>query len=150
MSVRDALASGESLFLAEVRRVGQLATSLVQGRYTFALVDEAFRGTNVADASDATHALVDALRQCATGLVVLTTHLTEVATTVQGAPGVALACFDAQQRGTEWRFSFQLREGISKQRLGMMLLAREGVTADFAEIIARAGSPLSVSGKQSP
>jgi DNA mismatch repair ATPase MutS len=138
--VSDSLLRGESYFLAEVRRIGELASALDAGDVTVSLVDEAFRGTNVSDASDATALLVESLRQCGLSFSVVATHLVEVADRHTGSDGVSCACFDAHHDGSAWRLPFRLRNGVSSQRLGMLLLEREGVAATLRRI--QSGTPI--------
>lgn len=128
---RDNLLRAESYFLAEVRRIGELTRALEAGELVLSLIDEAFRGTNVLDASDATTILVEALGECPTSLSVVATHLVEVVNSFAARGDMRLACFEAQHDGATWRYSFRLKPGTSTQRLGMLLLEREGVLASL-------------------
>ena len=57
IQVADDLRRGESLYLAELRRVKSLAM-LLQQQSAIAILDELFRGTNILDANDATVAVL--------------------------------------------------------------------------------------------
>jgi len=128
---RDNLLRAESYFLAEVRRIGELTRALEAEGLVLSLIDEAFRGTNVLDASDATTILVEALSECPSSLSVVATHLVEVVSSFAAREEMRFACFEAQHDGATWRYSFRLKPGTSTQRLGMLLLEREGVLASL-------------------
>jgi DNA mismatch repair ATPase MutS len=123
----DNLTAGESFYLAEVRRIGALAVALADHGSAVAVVDEPFRGTNVHDAAEATHAVITRLAAHPAALVLVASHVTEVAATILADPRIALLYFAADVTGDQPRFDYRLREGVSEQRLGMTLLRHEGV-----------------------
>ncbi|HSA56674.1 MAG TPA: hypothetical protein VLE53_13275 [Gemmatimonadaceae bacterium] len=125
--VRDNLAGGESFYLAEVRRVRQLAALLSEYRNVFAVIDEPFKGTNIRDASDASDLLLAALARHPGCRVLLATHLADVVRHRLGVAGLEALRLEGQLTQHGLRFDFALRAGISEQRLGMELLRREGV-----------------------
>jgi DNA mismatch repair ATPase MutS len=127
LTVRDSIQRGESFFLAEVRRIGALTKGLQRGERTFAIVDEAFKGTNVADARAATELLVSGLACCDTGLFIVASHLTEAAEGLDPSLAVRLVQMGTRRDGDRWVFTYQLEPGVSAVRLGMTLLEREGV-----------------------
>ncbi len=113
MHVRDSIQRGESFFLAEIRRIGVLATALEQGERTFAVVDEAFKGTNVSDARDATLLLVRGLAGCAASRFIVASHLTEAADALDTETAVRLLQMTAVQDGT----AMALRLSASARRI---------------------------------
>jgi DNA mismatch repair ATPase MutS len=129
VDARDSLEHGESLFLAEVRRVRTLAEQMSRGIRVFAVIDEPFRGTNVHDASDATEELARALSAQGTSIALVATHLVEVVERMGAMPSVRTAHFVASVNGGNLSFDYLMRAGVSSQRLGMELLRREGVIA---------------------
>jgi DNA mismatch repair protein MutS len=129
IQIDDNLAGGESFYLAEVRRVRALAEAIGEHGAVLALIDEPFRGTNVHDAAEATLAVLSRLRQQPSALVFVASHLAELASSVAADARVRLLHFSADVEGGVVRFDYQLREGVSTQRLGMVLLEREGVLA---------------------
>lgn len=140
LSVRDDVRRAESYFLAEVRQIKGLVTAIEGGGRVFALIDEPFRGTNVADASDATTLLATGLAAAANCAAMLTTHLSEVAAAFEGDRRVRLARFEASRVGDRWSLDYTLQVGVSAQRLGMMFLEREGVAGGIARIVERSAS----------
>lgn len=127
LSVDDSIARGESLYLAEVRRVKAVVNAVVDGAVVVALLDEVFRGTNAKDAIDATALLVDGLAQTPAGLFVIASHLVEVAEGRDRHAGIGLWCMAVDNAGGQHAFTYALRHGVSDVRLGMMLLESEGV-----------------------
>jgi len=135
--VRDNLSTGQSFYLGEVRRIKDLVTVLEETPRVFAIVDEPFKGTNVHDAAEATALLVDGLcaQRCST--VILSTHLASVVQSRVNDECLATVFLGAVETDAGLSFDYQLRSGISEQRLGMVLLAREGVAPALAAAIKR-------------
>jgi DNA mismatch repair ATPase MutS len=79
MHVEDNLLRGESYFFAEVQRMKGTARRLVEDKPHLVLMDELFKGTNVHDAYECTRAVVEGLLKHPRHLMVLSTHLHEVA-----------------------------------------------------------------------
>jgi DNA mismatch repair protein MutS len=139
LQVADDLGRGESFYLAEVRRVKALAEALRRHGSILAVVDEPFRGTNVHDAAEATIAVVTSLARQRGALVFVASHLAEVVPAIAADPHVRLLHFAADVRDTAVTFDYLVREGLSTQRLGMVLLKREGVLEllESPEIVSR-------------
>ena len=94
------------------------------------LMDELFKGTNVHDAYECTRAVIDGLVQKEGHLMILSTHLYEVAQHFKDNPSIQFAYFvtQATQDG-HFKFKYELRDGISNDRIGYKILEREGVIA---------------------
>lgn len=129
VNVRDDVGAGESFYLAEVRRIGALATALCEHGAAVAIIDEPFRGTNVHDAAEATLATITRLANHPAALVFVASHVGEVVPAIADNPAVALLHFAADITPAQPVFDYRLREGVSTQRLGMLLLEQEGVLA---------------------
>jgi len=82
----------------------------------------------VHDAYECTRAVIDGLLQRPDHLMVLSTHLYEVAQHFNTRTDILFACFvtDMTDDGG-YRFSYELRKGISNDRIGYRILQREGV-----------------------
>lgn len=126
ITVRDNLQRGESLYLAEVRRVRQIVDAADRGDATFAICDEVFRGTNNTDATEATGLLVDGLARAPAGTFVIASHLADVAESRATCAGVGCWCMEVESVDIP-RFSYRARRGVSDVHLGMVLLDAEGV-----------------------
>lgn len=125
--VKDNLDSGESFYLAEVRRMKSLAAVLLEQGSALAVIDEPFRGTNVHDAAEATVAIITRLASHPEALALVASHVAEVVPAILDDPRVALFHFAADVSAACPRFDYRIREGVSAQRLGMTLLRQEGV-----------------------
>jgi DNA mismatch repair ATPase MutS len=110
-----------------VRRIGALGRILSDGRPAFACLDEPFRGTNVHDAAEATLAVLTLLADHQQALVFVASHLSELAPAIADHAGVELLHFAADVTADVPRFDYRLRNGVSSQRLGMLLLRQERV-----------------------
>jgi DNA mismatch repair protein MutS len=127
VNIVDNVNAGESFYLAEVRRIAALARALHENGSAVAIVDEPFRGTNVHDAAEATLAIVTRLAAHPSALVFIASHIGEIVPSISDDPRIGLFNFAADLSGDRPRFDYRLREGVSTQRLGMVLLRQEGV-----------------------
>lgn len=127
LSPEDNLREGVSYFLAEVRRVKEVVAAVARGQRTIAIFDEVFRGTNVTDALDASRTVLLGCARARTSIFVFSSHLMELAEDLQDRPSVKFCFFEGDLEGSELRFDYRLRTGVSNQRFGMEVLRREGV-----------------------
>lgn len=135
IDISDNLNAGESFYLAEVRRIRDLAVALGEHGSGLAVIDEPFRGTNVHDATEATLATISRLAALPAGLVFVASHVGEVASAIRDNARVLLIHFSAEVANDQPRFDYKLRGGVSTQRLGMTLLKQERVL-EFLERLA--------------
>lgn len=128
MHVEDDLLKGESYFFAEVKRMKMTAQKLGHDEPHLVLMDELFKGTNVHDAYECTNAVVEGLLHKPNHLMVLSTHLYEVAKNFKERNEVQFVYFVTQMKGEDnYYFDYELREGISNDRIGYRILQKEGV-----------------------
>jgi DNA mismatch repair ATPase MutS len=91
-------------------------------------MDELFKGTNVHDAYECTKAVLEGLLQHPNHLMILSTHLYEVAQHFREEAKINFAYFVTQMgEGGNYIFTYELREGISNDRIGYRILKKEGV-----------------------
>lgn len=131
---RDSLKRGESLFLAEVRKVKKLIDGIKAGEVTFVAIDEPFRGTNLVDAEDAVTALIRGLAATSKCVCLVSSHLTGPPLRLKARDMVSLSYLEAKVTDQRITRDFKLQVGVSQQRLGMRLLQREGVLPALAEL----------------
>ncbi len=127
MQVEDNIILGESYFFAEVQRMKLTAQKLQQSRYYLVLMDELFKGTNVHDAYECSHAVIKGLLTQKDNLMALSTHLNELAEELKTEHAVWFRYCYTNISGNDYEFTYQLREGVSKDRIGFMVLEKEGV-----------------------
>ncbi len=130
MHVEDNIMMGESYFFAEVKRMKLTAERLLQPQSNIVLMDELFKGTNVHDAYECTKAVVEGLLNHPNHIMVLSTHLYEVAQHFSTQPGLFFNYFVTQMaENGHYKFTYELKPGISNDRIGYRILQKEGVIA---------------------
>ncbi|MCC6187065.1 MAG: hypothetical protein IT256_07930 [Chitinophagaceae bacterium] len=128
MHVEDDLMKGESFFLAEVKNIKQTAQMVIQEGAQLILMDELFKGTNVHDAYECTKAIIEGLLRYPQHILVLSTHLHEVAENMKTQAGLSFYCFHTSlATDGSFTFNYKLQSGISAERIGYKILQREGV-----------------------
>jgi DNA mismatch repair ATPase MutS len=125
--VVDNLIKGESYFYNEVQRVKNTILQINNQKRWLVLIDELFKGTNVEDAMKCSSAVVKGLIKIKTSLFILSTHLYEIGEELKIYPNISFKYFETQVQDGQLLFNYQLRDGISNDRLGYLILAREGV-----------------------
>jgi DNA mismatch repair ATPase MutS len=128
MQVEDNILKGESYFYAEVLRMKHTAEKVLQPQPHLVLMDELFKGTNVHDACECTRAVVDGLLQHPNHLMILSTHLYEVAQQFSNNNDIIFQCFVTRLTDEGgYNFTYELQPGISNDRIGYRILQKEGV-----------------------
>ncbi len=128
MHVEDNLLRGESYFFAEVQRMKGTALRLQGDAPHLVLMDELFKGTNVHDAYECTRAVIEGLLNRPAHLMVLSTHLHEVALHFTGNAALQFAYFVTEMADDgSFRFTYHLQPGVSSDRIGYRILQQEGV-----------------------
>lgn len=128
MHVEDNILRGESYFFAEVQRMKQTAQKLHGDQPHLVLMDELFKGTNVHDAYECTRAVVEGLQHHPRHLMILSTHLHEVAHHFSQSPNILFAYFVTEMAADgSFHFTYELKKGISNDRIGYRILLQEGV-----------------------
>ncbi|MFA6058023.1 MAG: DNA mismatch repair protein MutS [Taibaiella sp.] len=128
MQVEDNIFLGESYFFAEVQRMKLTAQKLSRNRYHLVLMDELFKGTNVHDAYECSRAVVEGLLRQNDNLMALSTHLNELSENLKDEPNIWFRyCYTHITGDGKYQFTYQLKEGVSKDRIGYLVLKNEGV-----------------------
>ncbi|MBA3829969.1 MAG: DNA mismatch repair protein MutS [Taibaiella sp.] len=128
MQVEDNLMRGESYFFAEVQRMKVTAEKLLQSEGHLVLMDELFKGTNVHDAYECTRAVVEGLLNRPDQVMILSTHLYEVAQHFKDRSDILFAYFVTRMHEDDsYDFAYELKTGISDDRIGYRILQKEGV-----------------------
>jgi len=128
MHVEDDLLRGESYFFAEVQRMKLTAERLATDTPHLVLMDELFKGTNVHDALECTRAVMEGLLQRPGHLMILATHLYEAAQHFRDREQLLFRYFVTETAAdNSYRFTYELRPGISDDRIGYRILQQAGV-----------------------
>ncbi len=127
INVIDNIVKGESYFFNEVQRIKATVSKINDGRKWLILIDELFKGTNVQDAMKCSTAVIEGLLKITNSLFILSTHLYEIGEGLKVHPNLSFNYFETTVVDGQLSFSYQLRKGISNDRLGYLILQREGV-----------------------
>jgi DNA mismatch repair ATPase MutS len=127
INVVDNLIKGESYFYNEVQRIKATITKVNNGKKWLILIDELFKGTNVQDAMKCSSAVIEGLLKINNSLFILSTHLYEIGEDLKKYPNISFNYFETNVTDDQLQFSYQLKKGISNDRLGYLILKREGV-----------------------
>jgi DNA mismatch repair ATPase MutS len=127
IQVTDNIAKGESFFFNEVQRIKNTIERINDGKKWLILIDELFKGTNQQDAVKCSTIVIEGLRKMQNGLFILSTHLYEIGAPLQQYSNIQFRYFETAVQDDQLRFSYQLKNGVSNDRLGYLILKREGV-----------------------
>lgn len=127
INVADNIAKGESYFYNEVQRIKNTILKINDGRKWLILIDELFKGTNVQDAMKCSTVVIEGLLKIKNSLFILSTHLYEIGEGLKTHPNICFKYFETAVEDEQLNFSYQLKEGISNDRLGYLILKREKV-----------------------
>ncbi len=127
INVVDNLIQGESYFYNEVQRIKKTIEKINDGKKWLILIDELFKGTNVQDAMKCSSTVIEGLRKMDNSLFILSTHLYEISDALKVHTNIQFKYFETAVVNDQLQFSYQLKDGISNDRLGYLILKREGV-----------------------
>ncbi len=127
IQVVDNIIKGESFFFNEVQRIKSTIEKISDGKNWLILIDELFKGTNQQDAVKCSTTVIEGLRKMKNALFVLSTHLYEIGDDLRKYNNIQFHYFETSVKDDQLLFSYQLKEGISNDRLGYLILRKEGV-----------------------
>jgi len=127
INVVDNIAKGESFFFNEVQRIKTTIEKINDGKKWLVLIDELFKGTNVQDAMKCSSTVVKGLIKMKNSLFILSTHLYEIGEELKMYPNISFKYFETNVIDDQLEFSYQLKDGISNDRIGYVILKREKV-----------------------
>jgi DNA mismatch repair protein MutS len=129
MHVEDDILKGESFFLAEVKSVKRTVETITQQNGNMLiLMDELFKGTNVHDAYECTKAIVNGLLNFKSNIMVLSTHIHELAISFASNKQLGFYKFSTQlNTDGNFIFNYKIEPGISEEKIGYRILEKEGV-----------------------
>jgi len=127
LTIADNIVKGESYFFNEVQRIKNTIEKIIDGKKYFVLIDELFKGTNIQDAMKCSTAVIEGLQNLRNSLFIISTHLYEISDGLKGFNNIQFSYFETAVQEKELIFHYQLKEGVSQDRLGYLILEREGV-----------------------
>jgi DNA mismatch repair ATPase MutS len=127
INVADDLAKGESFFFNEVQRIRNTLEKIAGQKKWLVLIDELFKGTNVQDAMKCSITVIKGLIRIRKSLFILSTHLYEIGDELKEYSNILFRYFETSVVDDQLEFSYQLKDGISNDRIGYLILKREKV-----------------------
>lgn len=134
INVVDNIVKGESYFYNEVHRIKKTIIKINDHRKWLVLIDELFKGTNIQDAMKCSTAVIEGLIKITNSLFILSTHLYEIAEDLKHFGKIDFKYFETDVNQGQLSFNYNLKNGISNDRLGFLILKREGVLDLLEEI----------------
>ena len=127
INIADNINKGYSHFYSEVLRVKNVAKEINQTGNLIVIFDELFRGTNVKDAYDASLAIISAFAKVKGSLFLVSTHIMEIAEALRTIENIRFGYFHTTIEGKTPVYSYTLREGVTDERLGMLIIENERI-----------------------
>jgi DNA mismatch repair protein MutS len=127
INVVDNLVKGESYFYNEVQRIRNTIIRISDKKKWLVLIDELFKGTNVQDAMKCSSTVIRGLLKIKSSLFILSTHLYEIGEELKQYPNICFKYFETGIHEGQLEFPYLLKDGISNDRLGFLILEREKV-----------------------
>lgn len=127
INLPDDINQGLSHYYSEVRRVKQVASALLENEKMFVILDELFKGTNVKDAFEASLLIISELTNVHNSVFLISTHIIELAEKLSQYTNISFKYLDTFFEENKPRFTYQLKDGVSKERLGMFIIEQEGI-----------------------
>ncbi len=127
VNVEDNIAKGESYFFNEVQRIKHTIEKINNGKKWLVLIDELFKGTNMQDAMKCSLVVIEGLLKIKNSLFILSTHLYEIGEELKKYPTITFRYFESNVSEEQLDFSYKLKEGVSNDRIGYVILKREKV-----------------------
>ncbi|MCX6236416.1 MAG: hypothetical protein NTY07_02475 [Bacteroidia bacterium] len=137
INLADNLNLGYSHFYSEVQRVKDIVVKINTERNLIVIFDELFRGTNVKDAYDASLMIISALAKIRNNFFFISTHLLEVAENLEHENSIQFKCFESELVDQTPVYDFKLKDGVSKERIGMTIIKRENIIGLLDQIIEK-------------
>jgi DNA mismatch repair protein MutS len=135
INLTDNLNLGYSHFYSEVKRVKDIVIRINSKKNLFIIFDELFRGTNVKDAYDASLMIISALARIRNNLFFISTHILEVAENIENKETILFRCFESDLIGEQPVYDYRLKEGISGERIGLLIIKNEKIPEILEEIV---------------
>lgn len=127
LNIADNVVKGESYFYNEVQRIKNTVLKINDGKKNCVLIDELFKGTNILDAMKCSTKVIEGLQKLRSSIYILSTHLYEISENLKQHDNIQFSYFETQVKDKELHFQYHLTPGISQDRIGYLILEREGV-----------------------
>jgi DNA mismatch repair ATPase MutS len=137
INLTDNLNLGYSHFYSEVKRVKDIVIKINSKKNLLIIFDELFRGTNVKDAYDASLMIISALAKIRDNLFFISTHILEVAETIDNKDSIMFRCFESELVDQQPIYDYKIKDGISSERIGLLIIKNENIPEILDEIVRK-------------
>lgn len=137
INLSDNINQGYSHYYSEVRRVKEIVLAIKERNRVCVLFDELFKGTNVKDAYDATLMVIKGFAKMKSSMFFASTHIIEVASELKTQDGLIFRYLDSHLNGETPVYTYKLMDGISSERLGLLIVKREGIMQIIDDILKK-------------
>ncbi len=127
LNIADNVVKGESYFYNEVQRIKNTVLKINDGKKNCVLIDELFKGTNILDAMKCSTQVIEGLQKLRSSIFILSTHLYEISEGLTKYNNIQFSYFETSVKEKQLHFQYHLTPGISQDRIGYLILEREGV-----------------------
>lgn len=127
INLPDNINKGYSHFYNEVLRVKYVAEQINQVGNIFVVFDEIFRGTNFKDAYEASLAVISSFSKLNKSVFAVSSHIIEVADKLKENDSIFFKCFEANLINGIPHYNFEIKKGVTHERIGMYILEKEKV-----------------------
>lgn len=136
INLSDNLGLRHSHYFAEVNRVREVTDLLKSHQPLFVVFDELFRGTNLKDAREASTTIIGAFSRLKQSAFLVSTHIVEVAEDLEDSPSILFNYLDLEWEDGQPQYSYQMKAGVSRERLGMYILEEAGVLDNLQQLLS--------------
>lgn len=142
INLSDNISYGYSHYYSEVKRVKDIALKIDPKKKLVIIFDELFRGTNVKDAFDASLAVVSSIAKIKNNLFFISSHILEVAENLNSKEKVLFKCFESTLVNEKPEYDFKIKEGVSQERIGMVIIRNEKIIDILDEAVEKQSNTL--------
>lgn len=137
INLPDDLSQGHSHFYSEVSRLKKITLQLKDHERLFIIFDELFRGINVKDAYDGTLTVIKLISKIKNAYFFISTHIIEVADKIKDSENISFVCFGSNCEKGTLDYTYQLKQGVSTERVGLHIIKKEGIIDILSSIIKK-------------
>jgi len=135
INLSDNINIGYSHYYSEVKRVKEIVLAIKERKRVCIIFDELFKGTNVKDAYDATLMVMTGFSKMNESIFFASTHLVEVASELEKLDSIIFKYLDSRLEGNTPVYNYKLMDGVSSERLGLLIVKQEGIMQIIDEIL---------------
>lgn len=128
MRTTDSLASNESYFFNELKRLETLVKLMEKGDPIFVILDEILKGTNSKDKAEGSFRFVEKILKFPVSGVIATHDLSLCEIEKDHQDQIVNQCFEVDLSNDQLRFDYKLRNGVCQNMNASFLLKKMGIT----------------------